>query len=328
MDITVRTNDWRDPAWLAAAHEWITVRLAALRTPATGPIEEVRARPWSVIHRVPTASGPRWFKANTMDCTYEAGLAEALARWLPGTVLEPLAVDAARGWLLTADAGHTLRETLAASRRLEGWAEMLRAYALLQRAVAPRADDLAALGVPDLRTPSMPDHLASLLVDPAVRTDLGPRAAAVEGAAPAFGDWCADLAADGIPASLQHDDLTDANVFPTAAGGFRFFDWGDASVAHPFGSLLVALSFAAHVLDLKPGAPELARLRDAYLEPWSDLATPEALRRSVTLACRIGRVSRALAWRRALRGAALPVADDFRTAAADWLAELPEPTVI
>jgi hypothetical protein len=67
------------------------------------------ARPWSVTHRVPTASGPVWFKANTMDCAYEAVLAEALARSRPDAVLEPLAVDAERGWMLTADAGTTLR---------------------------------------------------------------------------------------------------------------------------------------------------------------------------------------------------------------------------
>jgi hypothetical protein len=277
-----------------------------------------------VTHRVPTAAGPRWFKANITGCAYEAGLAEALARWLPGRVLEPLAVDAARGWLLTADAGPTLRETLTAGR-LEAWAEMLRSYAVLQRTVVPRQAELLALGVPDARPSLMPAHLRALLSDPGVRADLGPaRLDAVEAVAPAFDTWCAELAADGIPPSLQHDDLTDSNVF----ADHRFFDWGDASVAHPFGSLLVALSYAAHVLGLRPGAPQLAVLRDAYLTPWSDVAPLPELHRSVSLACRVTRVSRALAWQRALRDATLPVSDDVRTAVPDWLAELPEPDVI
>jgi hypothetical protein len=281
-----------------------------------------------VTHRVGTASGVRWFKANTGECRYEAALAAALGGWVPGAVLAPLAVDAERGWLLTADAGRTLREALGdapAGRRVAAWAEMLRAYAVLQRSVAHRAERLVTLGVPDLRPSLMPGQLAALLADPQVRDGLGTsRAAAVEAVAPAFGAWCEELASDGVPPSLQHDDLTDANVFP----GNRFFDWGDASVAHPFGSLLVALSFAAHVLGLGSEAPELRRLRDAYLEPWSDLAAPRDLRRSVTLACRVTRVSRALAWRRALRDPAIPVDDDFRTAVPDWLAELPEPDVI
>jgi len=325
----VRDNDWGDPRWRAAAGGWVRERLAGLGTPVTGGIEQIRVRPWSVTYRAASAAGPRWFKANATGCAYEAGLAEALGRWTPGSVLAPLAVDAGRGWLLSADAGPTLRDELGgapAERLLAVWAEMLQRYAALQRSLAGRAGEMLALGVPDLRVPTMPAHLAALLDDPAVRADLGvERLAAVEASAPALGEWCADLDGDGIPASLQHDDLTDANVF---VDDFRFFDWGDASVAHPFGSLLVGIGFAAHVLELPAGAPELTRLRDAYLEPWSDLATPAALRRSASLAWRVTRVSRALAWRRALHDAALPVGEDFRTAVADWLAELPAPPLL
>ncbi|GIM95885.1 hypothetical protein [Paractinoplanes toevensis] len=305
----MKANDWHDPAWVTAAHEWISAHLDA---PATGPIVEVRVRPWSVTHRVPTEAGPRWFKANTAACAYEAPLAAALAGWVPDAVLPPLAADP-RGWLLTADAGPTLRDEIGSDPPLETWERMLRAYAVLQRETAAHADDMVALGVPDLRLPLLPGLLKTFPeADPSVP----------------FDDWCAELAADGLPATIQHDDLTDANVFPVGPRGFRFFDWGDASVSHPFGSMLVALGFAAHLLKLEPGAPELARLRDAYLEPWTDLAPAATLRRSVSLAYRIDRLPRALAWQRAVQDAALPVDEDFRTAAAYWLGELPAPAVI
>ncbi|MEU4238582.1 hypothetical protein [Actinoplanes sp. NPDC026619] len=316
----MKANDWHDPAWVATAHDWIEAHLDA---EPTGWIEEIRVRPWSVTHRVPTAAGDRWFKANTPPCAYESPLASALAGWLPDAVLQPLAVDA-RGWLLSADAGPTLRDKIAADPArwplLETWSDMLQAYAVLQRATATHADEMVALGVPDLRPPLLPGHLKALVDDPEV-------GAGAEVAVP-FADWCAELAADGLPATIQHDDLTDANVFPAGPAGFRFFDWGDASVAHPFGSLLVALGFAGHVLDLGPGDPALLRLRDAYLEPWTDLAPATTLRQSASLACRVTRVSRSLAWQRALRDTAMPVDEDFRTAAAHWLAELPEPPVI
>ncbi|MDR7274770.1 phosphotransferase [Catenuloplanes atrovinosus] len=320
-------NDWHDPAWKAAAHAWVIGRLDALGTPATGPVEEVRARPWSVTHRVPTTAGPRWFKANTTGCRYEAALAAALGRRIPDRVLVPLAVDTARGWLLTADAGPTLRDVLDgdAPATVARWCDMLRAYAALQREVAPLADELLALGVPDHRPRALPGQLAELLDDPAVRTGLGPeRLAAVEAVRPEFAAWCAELDASGIPATVQHDDLTDANVFPGPP--YRFFDWGDAGVAHPFGSLLVVLSFGGHVLGVEAGAPELARLRDAYLSQWP--GDPAALRRAATLAGRVTRVSRAMSWRRGLRDAALPVADDVATAVPDWLAELAGPDVV
>jgi hypothetical protein len=310
----MRDNDWADPEWRAVAGEWIRTRLAALGTPLTAEPEEVRVRPWSVSYRLATAAGVRWFKANTGACAYEAGLAQALAGWAPGRTLAPLAIDS-RGWLLTADAGPTLREQLDGrppEKVADAWAEMLRSYAGLQRAVVDRADAMVRLGVPDLRVPTLPGHLEALLADP--RVQAGPGVAAV---VPAFGEWCAALERDGVPATLQHDDLTDANVF---ADG-RFFDWGDAGVAHPFGSLLVALGFAEHLLGPEP----VGRLRDAYLETWTEFAPMERLRESAVLAWRVTRVSRALAWRRAVRDAAMPVEEDFRTAAAYWLGQLPAP---
>jgi len=313
-------NDWLDPRWRAGADAWVTERLAAAGARVDGPIEQTRVRPWSVSHRVPTAGGWHWFKANTYGCRYEAALASALAGWAPSAVLAPVAVHAERGWLLTADAGPILRET---APTLAQWAALLEEYAELQRTLAGRADEMVALGVPDQRPAVLPALLGELLDDPAVRADLGTdRLAAVTAVAPDLARWSAELAADGLGASLQHDDLHDGNVFAT----YRFFDWGDASVAHPFGTLLVTLSSAGHTFGLDPGAPELLRLRDAYLSGWP--GDPAALRRSATLACRVTRVSRALSWRRALHRSALPLEDDVRTAPAEWLAELTAPDVI
>ena len=87
----------------------------------------------------------------------------------------------------------------------------------------------------------------------------------------------------GVTGSLQHDDLHDANVF-VADGRHRFFDWGDASVAHPFLSLLVPLRVAADALGVPNGDRVLLRLRDAYLEPWSAYGSPAELREQ----CRAG----------------------------------------
>jgi hypothetical protein len=312
--VTMRANDWHDPQWRESAHSWIGETLSSLGTPVLGEIEEARVRPWSVTHRATTAEGVRWFKANTMDCAYEARLVQVLAAWAPDSVLTPLAVDENRGWLLTADAGPTLRAAHGPDQ-LRDWREMLQAYAVLQRAVTPSVPRLLNVGVPDMRPETLPAVLDALLAAPEVPGDV-----TVDSAA--FVQWCAELAADGVPPSVQHDDLHDDNVFP----GFRFFDWGDASVSHPFGSLLVALNSASFVMDLEPA--DLENLRDAYLEIWTDLAPLSALRRSVTLACRVGRVPKAAAWQRALRDAALPVDEDFRTAVPEYLSEISEPTPV
>jgi hypothetical protein len=317
--------DWHDPAWRAAVHAWIADRCAGTGRTLTGPVQDVRVRPWSVVSRAPTTGGDVWFKANSTGSGYEAALVAALARWTPGAVLRPLAVDTGRSWLLCPDAGPTLRDVFAGAPDLGRWERMLAAYAALQRDLAPRAGDLLALGVPDMRPARMPGHLEHLLDDPDVRQDLpNERLAALRALRPEYARWCAELAADGVPASVQHDDLHDGNVFPDGAG-YRFFDWGDASVAHPFASLLIALSVATHLFDLAPDAPERRRLRDAYLEPWRDAADLPTLRRSCTLAARVARVGRSLSWQRALRGAGTAPEPGHRAAVAGWLDELGQP---
>ena len=93
-----------------------------------------------------------------------------------------------------------------------------------------------------------------------------------------------------MPETIQHDDLHHANLY-TDGGRVRVLDWGDASIAHPFASLVVTFRFLEQRNRLPPGDPWFARLRDAYLEPWGrGLATVFAL------AMRVGAFAHAIAW--------------------------------
>lgn len=260
----------------------------------TGDFEVVRERPWSLVAKVPTAQGAYWFKENRAGTVYEAALIQALARWAPGRVLDPLAVDAARGWSLLPDGGPTLR-------CLEGvdWAPFLAGYAALQRDLAPHAAEMVALGVPDLR--SLDESLAALTIPPSIVDYL-----------PKLRDLAAELAHSPVPASIQHDDLHDANIFSSG----KIFDWGDASLAHPFGTLLVTLRVARHY------GRETEPLRDAYLEPWTGLAPRAQLLREARIAEQLAKVGRALSWQRALIGATPEEIAEWEDPVAAWLEEL------
>ena len=62
---------------------------------------------------------------------------------------------------------------------------------------------------------------------------------------------------------------------PTSAwhgDGVRVIDWGDASLGHPFGTMLATLNSLAHHAGLDLRAPLVLRLRDAYLEPFTAYA--------------------------------------------------------
>jgi hypothetical protein len=321
--------DWSDQRWRDRAHDWVADRLSRAGRRITGPVEP-RLRPWSLVWRVPTDAGPYWFKANNAGTRYEPALLGALARIAPGRVPDPVAVDAGRGWALLPDGGETLREAFARGRDLAVWERVLTGYAELQLAAAPRAGELLALGVPDHRPEALPRLLAELLDDrEAVRVG-APGGLGVgtyerlRRFLPEFGERCARLAALGVPASVQHDDLHDGNVF---AADHRVFDWGDASVAHPFGTLLVTLNSVADSFGLPAGDPALARLRDAYLDAWSGRHDRATLREAAGLAITVTKVSRALSWRRAL-SCPDPAREEYAAAVPGWLAELFEPDTL
>ncbi|MEV1333546.1 aminoglycoside phosphotransferase family protein [Micromonospora costi] len=326
--MTTSAHRLADPQWQDDAHTWVAARLAAAGRRVTGPVE-ARVRPWSLVWRVPTDAGPVWFKANNPGTRHEAGLLPVLAELAPGRVLAPIAVDAGRGWSLLPDGGASLRELLGRAPDPGHWERVLPEYAALQRATASQVDRLLALGVPDHRPELLPALLTNLLDDHGslrIGADGGLSPQTYErlrAEVPAYADRCRRLAEIGVPATIQHDDLHDGNVFAGPAG-YRFFDWGDASVAHPFGTLLVTLRSIRYASDLGAGDPVLTRLRDAYLEPWTDAYDRPTLVAAARLAVPLTTVSRALSWRRALDPTD-PAAAEYAEAVPGWLAELLTP---
>ncbi|PWR08737.1 phosphotransferase [Micromonospora sicca] len=318
-------SDWSTDPRRDDALAWVRDALAAHGHRVTGPVES-RVRPWSLVWQVPTDAGPFWFKANNPGTRYEAALLAELPRLCAGAVLDPIAVDVERGWSLLPDGGPSLRDTLAGKRDVTHWAQVLPAYAELQVAVAPHAWRLLDRGVPDQRPELMPelfdrlldDEEALLLGEPdGLTPELHQRLRAYR---PEFAAVCRRLAEVDVPATVQHDDLHDGNVF-VGDDGYRFFDWGDASVAHPFGTLLVTLRSVAYAGELAPGDPALIRLRDAYLEAWTDRHDRATLREVAGLAMRVATVSRSLSWRRALRSTD-PARAEYASAVPGWLGEL------
>ncbi|MFD8066649.1 aminoglycoside phosphotransferase family protein [Streptomyces parvulus] len=284
---------WEDRPWRAEALGWAVDVLARRGLGPTGEWR-VRLRPWSVLVRLPVAGGREavWFKANPPGSAFEGALTEALARWVPGHVLEPLAVNARRGWALLPDGGPLFRDVLARGAAGAGdWEELVRRYAATQYALTPHTAEITRLGVPAVPVTSLPGVLDRLDANP---LDDRERARLRE-LRPRLPDWCAELASLGVPDSLDHADLHDGQVFRPRPGRFTFFDWGDALVSHPFAGLTVPARRARE--DHGPGI--LPRLRDAYLEPWTGAGRSTAdLRRAVSLAWRLSALGRAAAYGR------------------------------
>jgi Ser/Thr protein kinase RdoA (MazF antagonist) len=232
-------------------------------------------------------------------------LYELLQTVTPERALTPLGVDVERAWVLLPDGGPTLGERFSGAQLVDALATVLPRYGELQRALAAHTDEVLALGVNDMRAAVMlrryDEALAAMARyverhgDAADQATLA-RVAALRANVSA---WCDQLAAAPVSPSLDHNDLHPHNVFLDATAGPRFYDWGDSVVAHPFASMLLALGFMHFVEGADNQA--IVRLRDAYLEAFSDLAPHAELVETLELACRVGKIARALTWERALR---------------------------
>ncbi len=333
-DEDVALPRWRDAAWRAEVDGWVADQLSRTGLRQTGAGKQDRSYPWSTVIEVPTSDGPVWFKANARGMHQEAALYQVLVRHAPEHVLHPLALDSDRGWLLLPDGGQTLRAVEGARTDLAVWERMLVEYAELQRTLEPHVDELFAAGLVDATPAALPAMRDALLADAGLLllgTDKGLSTAERDDLvayAPTYAAQCRDLAAYGVPVTLQHDDLHDHNVFApaTPGGALRVFDWGDAVVGQPFGTLLISLRFLATLARLAPGAAELLRLRDAYLEAWTDDFDRADLVDAARLAVRVDAVSRADCFRRAVLEWDRGYRTLFDEGVPSWLREQRDPT--
>lgn len=272
----------------AVVEDWIRAHVKPV-----GAIEVTHERPWATVMRVPLAGGIAWFKACEPVQAFEPRLtAELFARW-PDRVTEVIGHDEERGWLLLADAG---TQVGALGNPPEKWLVALPLYAELQRGEARHTRDHLKHGVPDLRVETLTARYEDLL-----DRDLPLEQSEIQRLrlfAPRFAELCGELAAASIPDTVQHDDLHMTNVY-VRGQQVRVIDWGDASISHPFASLVVTFSFLEQTNQLPPDDPWFARLRDAYLEPWGS-----GLTGAFDLGMRVGAFAHAFAWER--QRAALP----------------------
>jgi hypothetical protein len=321
----------------APALAWFDEQLTAAGIRRTVEPELVKERPWASIFSAETDQGRVWLKLSGAGTRFEVGLYELMHRVAPEHVLEPIALDADRAWIILPDGGSLLAEQTDQQRLPGQLSEVFAQYAELQLDVAAHTDELMSIGVADMRTGVMPQRFEEALAF--VAPYLERRGTADEHASyeqltrlrPQVADWCERLAAAPGLATLDHNDLHPWNVFYVeGADGVRakFYDWGDAVVAHPFASMLVGLGAMKRWHSLDDDDAGILRVRDAYLEPFAGLGSRADLVETLELACRVAQIARALVWARAVGEMGAEAPDTYQTAPMQHLANLIDPSYL
>ncbi len=318
---------WVQPFWLEQVSQWIDHTLDQQGIKRVGAIAQPRIRAWSTVLQIPTHIGDLYFKAVIPDLAYEAALAQALFHWFPDCVPQILAIDPQRGWLLMADGGTRLWEVLKTIDDIQHWESLLPSYAKLQQESAQYGDELLEMGVCDRRLAVLSAQFQALLNDEdaiglnCVNGLTSDEYQQLQNCFDSIVCMCKKLATFGIPETLHHGDLHDGNVF-ILNGCYRFFDWGDSSISHPFFSLHSTYDNLRRRFNLKTDSVWLNRLKSSYLKAWADGEGIEQLEPAFDLAQQLAPIPAALRWLPVLFNMDATTRDKYAGAVPELMREL------
>ncbi len=315
---------WEDKNWLEEMYAWLRISLAKHDLEISEKPLLVRSAPWSVVYCVPTTQGKYYFKALCPALGYEPPLTRQLSLWQPDLIQPVIEIEPGRGWMLMPDGGTTLRQVLENDSSLNYWKKILPVYARFQQAMIPHQQELLRLGVHDRRLQMLPGLAQQLAADRdamCIGQPDGLSPAEYEslvGVLPKIQTLCDMLAQFNIPETLQHDDFHDGNIF-VLQNDYRFFDWAESFIAHPFFTLVVTMRSIAYRFELAENAPELLELEDLYLREWQEYTSLDQLHKALDLAMTLGRINRALTWHMVVSSLPEPHRSKEADAVPGWL---------
>ena len=323
---------WEDPDWLKQTSDWLHNETSRQHIQITGSIEQPHIYPWSTVLRIPTDQGILFFKATAAETIYEAALTQTVAAWYPHCMPEFVAVEKNRGWMLMRDGGEPLRASIRPTIDVTPWTPIISLFSELQIGLAEHVPELLALGIPDWRLIHLPKLYAELLMDtdsllldkPDGLTSEDFRR--VQELTPRFEQICDELAAFGIPETLNHGDFHDGNVLLGKNGRVTLFDWGDGCLTHPFVSLRTFFVSIENSLKLEDYSftPEMTALLHVYLQPWQRFGTMENLLYAYTLSRCVASIVKALAWHQTVSNLEKPFREKYAEIVPELLREFLE----
>lgn len=272
---------WWQEGWFSAASAWLREQAVELGREVFAPVQQVRSAYTSAILRVLTDAGYLYLKVVPDAFAHEITVTQRLAH--SDSAHFPLVLATAYDRMLLNDLGN--HQSPGTDTALARWEQIVQFYGELQASSAPSISHWRASGCADLKTERLASQIPQLIAQIPERLQGLPQQLSAEERsrlhtlAGLLASQCEELAQYGVPDALEHGDLHVGNV-ALYETGFRLYDWSHACITHPFygfGSLLLDD-------DWFPEHPtSLSRLRDAYLETWTNYGPLNYLQEAFTL---------------------------------------------
>lgn len=237
--------------------------------------EQVCTTPYSCVMRLSSGKASYYLKQTPPHLFREAAVTKLLESVAPDAVPQLVASNRELGCFLIADAGDQLRAYLKAGGDICAFVKALQAYAELQQASITHIDDLLALGVPDWRLANLPKLFLGLLNKPDVVLALtSAEQQQLKEYAEVIEAQCTQLAACGIPETIEHPDFQDKNIV-VQGKAVCVIDWGEAVISHPFFSMARCMFSASRHHGFDAQHSSTALLKTTFLSQWQAYASPE-----------------------------------------------------
>jgi Phosphotransferase enzyme family len=265
----------------------------------------IKQRAWSTVWKLESPTGRYYLKAAAPGFDVEAPLLATLCRWQPASIVELIAADITRGWMLTRDAGRMLHDTMF-DDQLAGRAQLrsiLLTYAGLQVACQQHGapafknmlEDRSPLAMSKSFTASVAND-AILSTGGATPEELHQRSRWLERA----DDLCRELASLNLPLTLEHGDLHTSNIMIASNGTPRIADWGDACWTTPLHGLAMCLYDVAGRHKIQHDDPWFEQLIEDHVSAWRNAGSTCDFRRALEIVRALAPVSGVLQWSRGI----------------------------
>lgn len=272
---------WAQPGWFSEASEWIEEQLVKLEYKQIAPVEYIRNWSLSSVLKVKTTGGNLYLKqASTclpLFCD-EPIVTAKLASLFPEHMPTVISIDCQHQWMLLADFGKPIGNNVS----LKIKQDIYSLFAQIQIRAIQQRNYLLDVGCLDRRLEILQSQIEPLVNDKNALSELS--AAEIEQLhtlAPYLKNLCSQLAIYKIPETLVHGDLHLRNV-ARYRNNYLFFDWTDSCISHPFFDLFELFieskqkSFLGRLNSLWQQKSK-NRLRDQYLNQWSEYESKERL---------------------------------------------------